>query len=299
MDTTTPTISADSPLFKVPTEKLITFMVFVEQGSMAQAAKILKSSQPSVSRQLKELSACFSQPILSDDFKSRKLSKFGRELLDVAKANFSKLQNDLGHLLISQEDISGMTLHLGANRDVLARLGHDIPSFAGNLSLKILNSTEILEGLKNQVLDLAISRVSYEGLNYSRKIAFSDQKCLVFPKGFQSHSKKWEEMLSALMKSPLRQICYQPEEAQSSKRFTQIADWRVIIEQLQSGKFWGIVPSSYAPNWQKQCKSLRNPQKEASETFYLYLSKSLLKQNWYREYSKALETLLQKTFQDV
>lgn len=272
-----------------PLDLLVTFTVFAESPNISEAARRLGLSQPAVSVQLKRLQERMPQPLFVFQGKRKALSHYGRAVYETLRDRLQSIERGLERVNLVHAKPENLHLRVGARREVFVLIGGRI-RFPGSLELRTLSHPEILDQLTHGKIDAGITYIRPDDPNVlSKELLVQTAELCV--------SKKW------LKKKPFNlEVARNPEflkntpylaykvdrppylmewvshcglELKDLKLRAVCDDWTVILQMVQAGMGFSIMPSGIltgAPG----VEVVEIPEKIIPKrTFYLLYSKSL------------------------
>lgn len=278
---------------KIPLYLLETLSILSEEQSLVKTAQRLQTTQPTVSRQLKQLQGYFKSPLFENQGRNKKLTALGKKISARMQERLEGLEVSLQEALLEDEKLENLRLRIGGRFEILRRLIAPL-DFPCQLEMISMESADITSALNNLSLDLAISQQEVPTNEYIRKILFKDEWCLIVPRKFTKDSlSTWNELCSAypyaayISQWPLGKMLV---SAASISEYPQEAfvfsDWETIEKRVQNGLNWAIVPSSFVQeNRSYQILTLKT---SLEKPFYIYMKKSLRKH-------ALLDFILEKT----
>ena len=163
------------------------FYVFVQEGSVVQAARKLSISQPALSAQLRLFEQNLGEEIFSRAGRRLELTEQGKTVFNYARQMFS-LSEDLWEQLKRPTSSQGIRLHLGVTDQVARHLAVDMvsplyQSKRQDRQIMIHVSSDphetLVERLRNRSLDVALSNqpAFYEGIETLAQIKMPVLMC--------------------------------------------------------------------------------------------------------------------------
>ncbi|MDC3412049.1 selenium metabolism-associated LysR family transcriptional regulator [Aquibacillus sp. 3ASR75-11] len=170
-------------------EHLKVFYTAATKRNFSETAKILHLSQPSVSLQIRQLEEHLNIKLFERTTKKIALTPAGELLYQYAEKIIRLVHKTEKEIEILSESIHG-ELHVGASLTVGEHvlpyvLGEYIKEFPNvDIKLKILNSEQIIEHLKNGIINLGFieSMISYPDL--TQKPFLEDELVIIAPSSY-------------------------------------------------------------------------------------------------------------------
>lgn len=238
----------------VSPELLKVLVAAAESKNFYQAADRLQISQALVSIKLKELESQLPLPVFSFEGRKKILTKYGRDLYELARLQSRKWENALEKLNRKFSSVENLTLKIGGRPEVLDAF---IPKmkFTGCLQIETMSSSQALEKLLEHELDIALTyRLPDSADLVAKKVLESTAQLMVHRQWIPKRVGQVIHDPDFLLKTPC--IIY-TAQAQLIRdwldhlkiSFDQIKvstvseDWRTIRKCIEEKRGYSIVPS--------------------------------------------------------
>lgn len=232
------------------------FLLFVEEKSLARAAAKLNITQPALSMQLKRFEAEFEYPIFEFQGKSKKLTVFGHTVYLAMKDLFIHYENSFETIDRKFSSSSKQVLRVGCRREIVAMAANTL-QFDGELVFYSMSSEESIKQLIDNRVDVAISRYKPDSNEIISKLFFSSHSHLVI-------HKKWlnDQPRSSVLSNPHKMksipaLVY-GENAELFKEWVKFLktdfdefnikfrceDWVSLLQLIENEKGFSIMPDT-------------------------------------------------------
>lgn len=170
-------------------EHLKVFHILAKNNSFSNTSKVLHLSQSSVSKQIRHLEEALNIKLFDRTTKKVHLTSQGKILFESAEKIFSEINHAKNQMALLSETIHG-ELVIGAS---LTLGEHILPYILGkyqkqypnvNLKMKVDNSENIMEKLKNQQIDLAFIQSSLNYPEFTQQLFLEDELVIIVPQEF-------------------------------------------------------------------------------------------------------------------
>ncbi|WP_096439284.1 selenium metabolism-associated LysR family transcriptional regulator [Alteribacter populi] len=188
-------------------EQLRTFLSVAEKKSFSETAKLLFLSQPTITSQIKSLEKHLNTSLFERSTKQVELTKSGELLYKYAKEIIKISESAEKEIVKLHGEIQGRLIiacSLTVGENVLPRL---LGSFKKNyplidLSVDITNTNQILQKIKDHVLDLGLIEAPVEDPQLVLEPFMEDELVLIAKPGF-FEKEKMNVSIEELVKLPL------------------------------------------------------------------------------------------------
>ncbi len=183
------------------------FYTVAERGSFSAAAQTLHMTQPAVTMQVQALEEHFGTKLLNRTTKKLELTEAGHWLLPQARKAVELMRETDAMMIRFSETLKGR-LHFAASLTigeyVLPRL---LGSFLSRhpelfVSMKIMNTTEIIEAIQNQGLDFGLIEAPISMPGLLAEAVMDDELMLIVPAGHPFASRD-SVALAEVLEQPL------------------------------------------------------------------------------------------------
>lgn len=170
-------------------EHLKVFHILAKNNSFSNTSKVLHLSQSSVSKQIRHLEEALNIKLFDRTTKKVHLTSQGKILFESAEKIFSEINHAKNQMALLSETIHG-ELVIGAS---LTLGEHILPYILGkyqkqypnvNLKMKVDNSENIMEKLRNQQIDLAFIQSSLNYPEFTQQLFLEDELVIIAPQEF-------------------------------------------------------------------------------------------------------------------
>lgn len=187
--------------------QLHTFYTVAERGSFSAAAQTLHMTQPAVTMQIQALEERFGAKLLHRSAKKLELTEAGLALLPQARKAIELMRETDAVMAAYAEQLKGQlkfAASLTIGEFVLPRLlGPFLKKFPDlSLSMRIINTSEIIEEIENHGLAFGLVEGRAEGPGLLAEPVMNDELVLVVPTGHPFASRA-EVGLEEVLKEPM------------------------------------------------------------------------------------------------
>lgn|GEM_PF-6914714 len=276
----------------IPIHLIQALVVFAEEKTVAAAANRLKTTQPTITRQLQNIQSLLPYPLFEQQGRKKNLTPYGKVLVDKLAGQFMDFESIFQEALIEQGSSKNIKIAIGGRSEILKRFfGNKL--FSGKLALESMGHAQLERALAHGLMDVGVSQKEILTSNYVRKKLFADYFCLVVPHTFlRKHGGKIEKWMDHYLDYP---FCTYKSDTHEMKKTLQLAgfssapeenftfsDWEILEERINQGLNWGMVPSSYL----KESKNyvFKKIDSSQEQIFYIYYRKSLSRFEWFRKF---------------
>ncbi len=269
---------------KIPIVLLESFIAFAESANMRDAADKLGLSQPALSQHLKKLQDHLPYNLFMLKGKKKILTPYGVDVLESIKKHISQIPSAVDSVNNKYKSPNEITIRISGRLEILRRLMEHI-QFTGSIEFISSESDPTVQDLLDRTIDIAISKSKPDSHYTHSKPLLKDQFILIYPKKWNYPADGLNGILSKLKN---RQYIGYSEKLKNSfdflantKMHRAIEDWEYIINYVQSGHGWAVVPSSFLIN-EKYCE--KTYLRGYNETqFYILYSKENIKYDWFKD----------------
>lgn len=187
--------------------QLHTFYTVAERGSFSAAAQTLHMTQPAVTMQIQALEERFGAKLLHRSAKKLELTEAGRVLLPQARKAIELMRETDALMTAHAVQLKGQlkfAASLTIGEFVLPRLlGPFLKTYPNlSLSMRIINTTEIIEEIENHGLAFGLVEGRAEGPGLLAEPVMNDELVLVVPAGHPFAERRDVE-LAEVLKEPM------------------------------------------------------------------------------------------------
>lgn len=244
---------------------LRSLVIFSKAPSLAEAARILGMTQPTLSYQLKRLEVQSPMPVFTFRGKRKILTHYGLALLDLAQNEIRHMERAYAYLNRRYVDPRQLLLRVGCRRDRFQQAEKCI-QFPGMVQFLDMTSGHALSALVRQELDLAV--IYYEKPNVpglvAKNLFTSAMRFVVHRKLLHGYSGKDDANIAAhvacdahfLKKTPC--LRYRENERFITRWFHKVGvdpaevryrytceDWIAIMHWVEQAHGYALVPSDF------------------------------------------------------
>lgn len=281
---------------KTPDYELMDVLIAAtETKNLYHAAERLQVSQALVSVKLKELEAQSRFPVFSLKGRKKVLTKYGRDLYDVAKKQSQKWQDSIENLNRSFASSQDLTLKIAGRPEALEAYLSKI-QFSGCLVLENSSSAQAIEKLLAHDVDIAISyRLPNSSDIVAKKLFESTAQLIVHRQFLKGKKLNPIENKNFLIYSPCITYGDKAHLTRDWMNYCNISldqlqiktvseDWRTIQHCVEEKRGYAIVPS-YVKSNSKDILSWSLPESVLPKyTFYACFHKELKKIAAFQEF---------------
>jgi LysR family transcriptional regulator, transcriptional activator of the cysJI operon len=278
---------------KPPLNLLESFKAIVEAPSFAKASEELNLTQSALSMQLRKLEQYFDIPILELRGKKKIPTAFGRliyqesvKLLQIYHSTFAEIHQQ--HAFESHQ-----LLKIGGRKELFIFANQQI-NFPGRVEFISMSSTQAIESMKQQKIDIALSRHKPNSTEYIAKLFLENSTCIIAHKKFLKKFKTKPEQVEFFKSVPF--ISYSEKFDLTEPYLKQLdlssdqlntkficEDWITIKNLVEEGLGFSIVPTSVKSNLNEiDHISLENASVETIKYFFIF-NKNLKKMPAYQK----------------
>lgn len=277
-------------------EWLNAFVVFAQSSSLEAAAKELKTTQPTLTRQLKALEDSLGAGLFSMQGRRKVLTHIGQELLVELKPRFAGLNESVERALKHRNDPERTKITIGARREIIAAYVVKT-KFPGRLLFEFLSHNEIVERLLTRRLDIGITHELPDSLNIQASPLFKDEFVVAYPKNWRLKHQSARQLLQTLsIEKPFLGYSTNAEWLKPilrefpPARVTRLcADWNIIATMISNGTGWSIAPQAQVSG-QRNIEIQALPKDLSKPTqFYCIFLKELHSHSWFKDFVVALK----------
>lgn len=279
---------------------LLTYKEVYESPSFAVAAHKLGMTQSALSMQLKKLEEQFALPLFKLVGKKKIPTAFGDSVYQEACKVISVYQDSFQDIERKSRVEEKQTLRIGCRRELISP-ALNVLQFKGQIEFFTMSSQESIEKLKENKIDIAISRnrpVSTEII--SKNFITNSWWIVVHKKHTKNYSLKHleinPEFLTAtpflnyserfdLVKNHLDSLNIQTSQLKT--KYT-CEDWLLILKLVEEGHGYSIIPDSLRSTSEDILHIPVNTKADEVIKYYFLYQKSLLKYPAYKEMFKKM-----------
>lgn len=269
---------------RIPIDLLKSFIVFAESANMREAAAKLELSQPALSQHLKKLQDHLPYNLLMLKGKKKILTPYGIDILESIKKHMLLIPNAVESVNNKYRSPDEITIRIAGRLEILRRLMEQV-QFSGSIEFISSESDPTVQDLLDRKIDIAISKSKPDSHHVHSKPLLNDQFILIYPKKWKYSADNLDGILNKL-----KNRHYVGYSEKLNKNFSFLADikmhraiedWEHIINYVQNGNGWSVVPSSFLIN-EKYCeKTYLRGHKESQ--FYILYSRENIKYEWFKD----------------
>jgi DNA-binding transcriptional LysR family regulator len=273
---------------RIPLHLLEALWAFEKSGSVEAAARLLATTQPTVSRQLQQVQQYFKSPLFRRDGRNKTLSSVGTGLCRVLGDRLDGLDDALRRFRLERDDPKSVRLRVIGRREILARLLAN-RSFSNPVSLVSCTGNEVSFEINAGRCDAAVTSEKINTAEYIRKPIFADEMVVAVPRAWAEEADL-EGFFKVASTRPYATYNRRRDpllRAPNSMGLNSLAptfefdDWQSLERRVAEAKNWALLPSSYVaarPNYRVYPFDSSN-----SARFYLYYRRELAASSFVRE----------------
>jgi DNA-binding transcriptional LysR family regulator len=277
-----------------PLEFLRSFVVFAESPNIVEAARVLKISQPLLSKQLKAFEENVGAPLFEFAGRKKILTTLGHDMHTLVKSRLDHLGAELHQLLATQSQ--SRPLRIGGRKEILEQLVLHL-HYEQSLAFFPLGSEEVEKQLAERNIDIGISQKTIDSARLIRKKLWADEFVLCWNAHIKGVSPmNMVEALTTLLgyrSYDYVEISVLTELLQSAKLRlkspqTTFSDWRVLVNALKQEKSWSVLPARFVEG-STELRFMNLPVELRHESqFFVYYQKEFSKLPWFKALIEAI-----------
>lgn len=277
---------------------LLSYKEVYESSSFAVAAHKLGLTQSALSMQLKKLEEQFALPLFKLVGKKKIPTDFGASVYVEACKLISLYQNSFQDIERKSQSEQKQILRIGCRRELISP-ALNVLKFKGQIEFFTMSSQESVEKLKENKIDIAISRnrpvsseiISKNFVTNSWWIVVHKKYTKDFPlKNLESHPTfltetpflNYSERFD-LVKNHLDGLNIQTSQLQT--KYT-CEDWLLILKLVEEGHGYSIIPDSLKSTSEDILHIPVNTKADEVIKYYFLYQRSLLKYPAYKDLFK-------------
>jgi DNA-binding transcriptional LysR family regulator len=273
----------------IPIHLLQALTVFFEEQTLEKTAQRLHITQPAVSIQLKQLEQYFKHSVFQPQGRRKVLTTFGESLAQQLQVSLQSVQNSLLQAERQFSDEAQIRLKIGGRNEFLQVL---VPPglFPGMLEYQELSSQQVIQALQEGQIDMGVTHLRADLINYTSKKLRSDEICLIVPKVWnykgsaKDFFKKHSDLptLSYPSYLPIMEVLKKTYQIEQLNVKATMSDWNVVQKWVHEGLGWAAIPKLFAQSGANyQIFSL--PDVPHGFEYYLYVRRDLRTFPWCRD----------------
>jgi len=280
----------------LPLSLLETFVTFSKEKTTAKTAKLLKLTQPTVSRQLIQLENSLPQQIFRMKGRNKILTDYGLALareLEKYLLQMGKAINEVNQIYLAPEQL---TIRVAARQEILQQYMFHF-EFPGTVELIPLGTKEIVARIQAQTIDVAITHDISFTSDYIRKKYFTSIAKIVIPKKWFASKPTLTQWIKCCFDYPLAQYEGSYSHLDRLKDYYGIKEkfkinlltqhWPLIEKRAAMGKSWAIIPSGFIDS-SSEYYILDVPTVFEEQVFYIVYRKEFGSQDWFKKFLTSL-----------
>lgn len=232
------------------------FIFFVQEKSLAQAAMKLNLTQPALSMKLKRFESEFEYPIFEFQGKTKKLTVFGSSVYLEMTILLKKYQESFESIKRKYSKSNKQVIRIGCRREIIAMAANTL-QFEGEFIFHPMSSEESIKQLIDNKIDLAISRFKPNSNEIISKLFFSSHSHLVIHKKWFNEQSKSSALTNPQKMKTIPAMVY-GENAELFKEWAKYLrtnytefnikyrceDWTSLLQLIENGKGFSIMPDT-------------------------------------------------------
>lgn len=293
-----------------------TLIVFSDQKSLVKTARILKTTQPTISRHFKRLQELLPYPLFEQIGRNKVLTPYAKKIVERFRDRFKNIEDVFNDIISEQENSSDrVKIKIGGRSDILKK-HFGIKQFEGVLHLESMNGLQVVDAIKQSKIDIGITQHDILTSDYIRKVLFQDFFCLIIPKKYLKNKndyKKWlqqnikennSEQRDQMHCSYCAYCSYYDDQSFLKKQLAYLDlqqnltahficdDWNFLEKRVAMGINWSIIPSLYLLNVGNSNSSNNESlskyhvieiKSDVKNVFYIYYRKRLSRFEWFKK----------------
>ncbi len=276
----------------IPLDLIKALVTFNQENNISRSAKILGIEQSTLSRQLMSIEDMFDIPLFQKDGREKKLTLFGQSLCGklTPLINDIQLQLNLAQDEFSNEDT--INLKIGGRPEFMKQFLNE-NQFTGQWEVQNLSSAQVVKALKLKKIDLGLTHLIFDSLDYNSTVLFTDYPAIIIPKKFITEPvslKKWAQICTNYPAISYNQdLLFMKEfvhlfDIKNKINFKLLfPDWNYVETACADQKGWTILPDRFIAN-EKKYHVIQLPREEKySFKMRLYYRKEFAKMKWFQE----------------
>jgi DNA-binding transcriptional LysR family regulator len=278
-----------------PLHLLQALIVFAELKNQQSTAERLGLSQPAITKQFQQLEDYFDHPIFRTQGRRKLLTDYGQALAEEITIFFKSLGRNLEKVNFQFLQPRNIKLKIGGRKEFLDKYLTEI-EFDGLLEIRHLSSTEIIEALKKNEIDIGVTHLNLNSADFVSKKLFTDRPSLIVPEKWMKKEGSFQSWVTTCHEYP---VATYSEELLFLKEFIDyfnikenlklnylVRDWTIVEKRVHAGFAWSIVPSLFTyPN--RKYRILKGPDvKDHQYDFHIYYRKEFSSYQWFQTFLK-------------
>jgi len=265
--------------------------VFYETRTLEKAAVQLGITQPAVSIQLKHLEKMVSHPLFHSQGRNKVLTKYGESLAKKLQIDLRAIENSIFEADREFSEEENVHLKIGGRNEFLQRLISP-EMFKGSLEFIEMSSSQVVKSLEDGMVDLAITHIRAEHVDYICKKLRSDEIFLITPNSWKIKSNPNDFFQQAHL-FPTVTYSKELKILDGIKSFYRLekdwkikatmTDWNVIRRWVEEGLAWAAVPGIFAQA-KGSFQKISLQEVPHSIDYYFYIRRDLRKLPWCRKF---------------
>lgn len=275
-------------------QHLITFKEIYESSSFALAAQRLNITQPALSMQLKKFQEQFPLPLFKLMGKKKVPTTFGDFVYQESCKVLTHYQELFQNIERKHHPEEKLILKIGCRRELINTVIDQI-NFKGRVDFITLTSNQVLENLRQNKIDIGISRIKPSSSEIVSKKFLTNATWLVVHKNLLKNfnSKNIETNKSFLTQTPFLNYSFQFDLAKKYMEKLEISiqqikvkytveDWLVILKLVEDGHGYSIIPDTMKSS-SEEVMHIPLDQDESISHYWLY-QKSIVQFPFYKNF---------------
>lgn len=286
---------------KYPLHLIESFMAFETYKGVTNAAKVLKISQPALSRQLVQLESLVGAKLFQKSGRTKNLSPIGRELflqLSQTWQNYDQLiDNSLSYFLLQPNS----PLQMYGPAEVISKICATA-RFRYSMIFTPVRSSVVAEYVMRDQCSIGVTRFVPDSADLTSKKLFTENFYFLVPSQWGLTSKNLSQtFIHQIEKLPCvayaEDFDYTPQFYEKYKIKCKpniqriIPNWSVLQSLVEAGVGWAMAPANLIKKSSHVQMILIPDELYPSVTYYILYKKNSSKISWFNETLKAVSAI--------
>jgi DNA-binding transcriptional LysR family regulator len=280
----------------LPLYLLETLSAFFEERNVVKTARRLKTTQPTVTRQLLLLQNYFHKPLFKMQGREKRFTDFGLAMATEAHKALQDMKKRFESVSRQYGQAEQMTIRLGGRREFIQKY-ISAKHFKTNMEIHYLSSEAVISGLLKDEIDVGITHQPLNNAGFIRKQLFLETPTLAVPKSFALEKPTVKIWAGQSIHYPVAAHASMLESFKAFQRLCGItgayrynftvADWEMIERRVEAQTAWAILPKIFTLK-SKNYHVLDLSDQVEGVAFYVYYRKDLRKFEWFQEFLELI-----------